>query len=361
MLGASGGSSWPMSSHDPEATNFNSGETSLTPGNLRHLHPVWKQTGHLSGFVVASGRVYAAFPQGILVLQPRTGKRLMLVTLRSLHLTSALLAVNLAYSRGVLVVATHDAIIAIQAHSGRFLWSFPVSFTTGVLVQGTTVFTGSYCFNGCPTRALDLRTGKILWENATGGLLQAIVGGRVYEGLLWHGSCQNRVLSADSGALITILPSCTQPIGAGNHLYAEVFPGDAHRPNMLGGLSPAGRLTWSIPLGKADEHPLALGYGTIFAAAHGRRDALVAVSTRAKRVLWRRPVEGSSALLLASHMVFVVDKESRSVKVLTVASGRTIRTIRVPGSDKSNPLSGTVVADGAVYAWLFNGLVAMRP
>lgn len=350
-----------MSNHDPQATNFNSGETSLNPGNLRHLHRVWTHTGQLSGFVVAGGRVYAAFPQGILVLQSRTGKRLMLVTRKALHLASALLAVNLAYSKGVLVVATHDAIIAIQAHSGRFLWSYPVSFTTGVLVKGTTVFTGSYCFNGCPTRALDIRTGKIIWENPTGGLLQAIVGGRVYEGLLWHGSCQNRVFSATSGALISILPSCTQPIGTGNHLYAEIFPGNAQQPNTLGGLSPAGRLRWSISLGKADEHPLALGYDALFAVAHGNRGTLVAVSTRTKHVLWRRPAEDSSALVLASHMVFVVDKESRSVKVLSAASGRSIRTFHVPGAGKSNPLDGAVVADGTVYVWLFNGLVAMRP
>jgi outer membrane protein assembly factor BamB len=359
---AFGDSSWPMTAHDPAATSFNSGEHSLNARNIHHLHKAWEYRHPLSAFVVARGNFYGVTPLGLLVLSSRTGKRLHLFTSKELGTSTGLMASSLAYARGVLVFTSVQEIVAVNASTGVVLWRQPIHFTTNVSIVGNVVYTGGFCFNGCPTQALDLRSGRKLWQNPTGGLIQSIVDGRVYEGLLWHGHCQDRIFDAHTGSLVATLSSCGSWTGNSTRTYGIIFPPDTNVSGRVEPVQTNGQPgNWAVKVGRPDSAALVFAYGTLFATTARPHDGIVAISASRGTVLWHRAIRGTYHLVAANHLFFVMHRGGAWVDALNTGNGRLVRRFRVAGANKKSLLYGGLIADGQLFATVRNDTVVMRP
>lgn len=359
---ASGDSSWPMSGHDPANTSFNSGEHALSASNIRHLHLAWTYRRRVTGLIVAAGRVYVVTQGGIIVLSPRSGRQMRLFTSRELGINPGLMASGIAYSRGVLVIVTSQAIVAFDPLSGAVFWRRSINLTTNLAIAGSVVYTGSYCFNGCPTYALDLRTGRELWQNPTGGLIQSVVAGRVYEGLLWQGHCQDRIFDARTGSLVATLSSCGSWTGTSSRTYGLVFPADIKQPASVevsgGNGQPIG---WQVNVGRPDSTALVFAQGTVFVPTAFPYDGVVAVRATDGKILWRREISGAFQLFAANHLLFVLHRTGAWVDALGMETGRLVRRFRISGAGKGSVLFGGLVAGGQLYASVGNDTVVMRP
>ncbi|HEX8917393.1 MAG TPA: PQQ-binding-like beta-propeller repeat protein [Chloroflexota bacterium] len=351
-----------MTGHDSANTSFNSGERTLSATSIRHLHLAWVFHRQVTGLIVGGGRVYAVTQTGIAMLDPRSGKQIRLFTSKNLGVSPGLMASGLAYSRGVLVLVSSQAIVAFKPSSGQVLWRRSVSFTTNITISGNVVYIGSYCFNGCPTYALDLRTGKQLWENPSGGLIQSVVAGRVFEGLLWQGHCQDRIIDQRTGSLIATLSSCGSWTGTSSRIYGLVFPPDVKQPASVEPVNGNGqRQRWQVRIGRPDSTAVVFAYGTLFAATAIPYVGLIALKASTGKILWRRKVSGTFHLLAANHLLFVLHRNGAWVDALQSATGRLLRRFRVSGAGQGSMLFGGLVAGGQLYTSAGSDTVVMRP
>jgi hypothetical protein len=349
-----------MSGHDPANTSYNSGEHILGPRTVGRLHAVWSYRHPVSSLIVVGSRAYAAVPAGIRVLDAHNGRTVRLFTTRHLGLTPGLMATALAYSHGVLVFVSSRMIVAFSPSSGAVFWKRPVSFTTNLMIDGDVVYTGSYCFNGCPTYALDLHSGTQLWENPIGGLVQSEVGGRLYEGLLWQGHCQDRILDARTGSLIATLSSCGTWTGNSQHTYGLVFPPDLTQPAAIEPVAPNGTPgSWSVQVGRPESTEIVFAGGILVAPTARPHDGITAVRVRDGKVLWRRAFPGRFQMLAANGLLFVLHHNGW-IDALRTATGRTVRRLRLPRG-KGDSLFGGLVAGGQLYASIGKSTVVMRP
>lgn len=271
------------------------------------------------------------------------------------------MATSLAYARGTLLLSTYAAVVAVDARTGHVLWRLPVRFTTDVLVSDNTVYTGGSCFNGCVTRALALRSGRQLWQNPTGGLVQVVVGGRLYEDLQWQGLCQNRVFSAATGKLLQVLPDCGTWTGDGQHTVGVAFARDEKGPWVAKEIRSDGPAVWSLPIGRPEATGLALAYNTLYVQARAPISGLLALEVNGGHQRWRRRIGSALSVIAANHLLFLPHRTSGWIDVLRAQAGRPVTRFRVPGRHGRFPVTSAFVAGGTFYTVGDTGVTAMRP
>src|SRR5438105_949402 len=125
ISGASAANSWLMAGHDAQATNFNPGETAISPQNVARLRMVWRYPGVVQA-VATARRVFAivvprASLNNVVVLDSRTGALLHTFTAAALHLATRPNdgPLDLAYGQGKLVIAGVSAVLALDPDTGR--------------------------------------------------------------------------------------------------------------------------------------------------------------------------------------------------------------------------------------------------
>jgi outer membrane protein assembly factor BamB len=367
---ATGISTWSVAGHDAQDTSFNSTETALSELNVARLHVIWTAPGATSA-IATDQRVYAILSAGtaparVVVLNTVDGKNLFTFTPAMMRLSRAAgdTPSALAHPDDTLIVGSTRETVALNPHNGHLRWYVAGGATT-ITVSGTTVYTGKLCAGACGaavTSAIGLTSGKPLWRRngflgspvAVNGLLYAHLG--LYGGI-------TQVLNPRSGRLLGTLNLNARWLGDSAHSYAFVLPGV--NPNTgavgrawIGQIGVNGATQWRADLGTIKEGNPALAYGDLFVPSNRHHPGVIALDARTGRYLWGVDCGVSSNLVVANHLVYVLNDTTGRLIILRTSNGSLVRTIPVPGFNNRGA-KDLMVAGGRVFVLGGNGLVAL--
>ncbi|MDQ2743928.1 MAG: PQQ-binding-like beta-propeller repeat protein [Chloroflexota bacterium] len=338
---------WPMRGHDPQNSNFSPGEQAINRQNIVRLHATWTVSGAMQ-VVAGGGRLFASFAAhgGVAILDARTGRRFRRFTDRQLGLASADNVTDLAYARGLLLVASALQIVALDIAHRRIVWRVRGG-ATSLVVAGGMVYTGQGCqsFCGAPaSEALELGSGRLLWRHPGNfGNRPTLVAGQLYQA--WgEVSGVTRVYDPATGRLVGSLSLFGAWTGGRASAYVETGPAPGTRP-WLTGIRADGTTVWRIPLGRPTNYSNpALAYGRLYVASNRYHPGLIAVDTVHGRVAWGAAIGSLTGLIVANHLVFAAEAEVPHLDVLDANTGQLLRRIPIP------PLATLLISGGRLYA-----------
>jgi outer membrane protein assembly factor BamB len=368
ISGASAANSWLMAGHDAQATNFNPGETAISPQNVARLRTVWRYPGVVQA-VATARRVFAivvprASLNNVVVLDTRTGALLHTFTAAALHLATRPNdgPLDLAYGQGKLVIAGVSAVLAIDPDTGRQYWRAPGGAAV-LTIAGGTVYTGKVCQNPCGTiasDAIDLQTGRVRWQHReNGGARPVLIASRLYQ--LWgQYNPETRVYEPQSGGLVARMPITAWWTGDRNSAYAAV-PAIGARAGWLGQIGSTGKPRWKTNLGRVrgSGQPV-LAYHTLYVPSNRFHPGLLAVNASNGKVRWAADLGPNLICIAANHLLFALHQANGQVDVLNVQTGRTVAHLTVPGFSSAGPSPGVFLSAGTLYIHDAQKLYALR-
>jgi len=347
---------WPMQGHDPRNSNFSPGEQVINRQNVDRLHAGWTVKGAMQ-VVAVGGNLFASFGAhgGVAVLNGRTGSRLQSFTDRDLGFASADNVTDLAYARGLLVVASALQIVALDTTHRRIVWRDRGGASSLVVAAGI-VYTGQGCqsFCGAPaSKALELRSGRLLWRHPGNfGSRPTLIAGELYQA--WgEVSGATHVYDPATGRLVRSLSLFGAWTGDGRSAYVEGGPTPGTRP-WLTSVRADGTPAWRLPLGGplSYSNPT-LAYGRLYVASNRYHPGIIAVGTADGHLAWGTDTSPVTGLIVANHLVFAAEAEAARLDVLDANTGQLLRRIPIP------PLATLLITQGRLYAASAQGVTKM--
>lgn len=210
----------------------------------------------------------------------------------------------LSYADGVLYTGTDtgpNRIVAIEASSGRHLWSFDItgsgaSCNVTPAIAGNVVFGGGQ--GGAGLFAVDRATGNQLWMNPIGSLYgkSPIVDGEK----LYYMQDSVHCLDTRTGSSIWSYPySASAAIATDGE---AVYCTGAGSVTALH--SSTGSLLWTTPVRTRSWAALSVAGGTVVTST---RDSIIALRKTDGVVVWAQSLKGREPTELASGMFAVTD------------------------------------------------------
>lgn len=360
--------SWLMQGHDAQATNFNPGDTAISPQNVARLRTAWTYPGVVKA--IATGkRVFAIVAAGqshlnVVVLDSRTGRLLRRFTAAMLHLSGQPYdnPIDLAYGQGKLVIAGVSSVLAVDPQTGRQYWRTPGG-AGAVAIAGGTIYTGKTCQNSCGAMisyALNLATGAVRWQHReNGGGRPILIASRLYQ--LWgQYTPETRVYDPASGFLVARMPMAAWWTGDSHSAYATVGAVGG-KSGWAGQVSSTGRPRWKVTLGKVSGTTApVLAYHNLYVASNRFSPGLLALNASNGQVRWAADLGSNLTAIAANHLIFVLHASSGLVDILHAGSGQTAGRVRIRNYSPTGFIPGMFLSAGTLYIHDGKRLHALR-
>lgn len=188
---------WPMFGFNTQHTHFNPSENILNPGNVSNLVLDWRyNTGGSPSAVFVNGIVYASSSGGnfVYALNATTGAYLWSYPITSYFSPTV--------ANGVVYVGSEDyKLYALNATTGAYLWSY----TTGSYIESSPTVANGVVYIGSQDYklyAFNATTGAVLWSYTTVNAIDSSPA--VANGVVYVGSALNYLyaLNATTGAYL---------------------------------------------------------------------------------------------------------------------------------------------------------------
>ena len=365
-------STWSMFGHDAHDSSFNANESTLGSGNVRLLHVAWS-VGRVSSAIATDQRVYIIqpvllSPSKVVVLNAADGKVLLTYTPAMLRLQRGAndSPMALAHPDDTLVVANLREVVALNPHTGALRW-YSAGGATSLVANWPALYTGKGCQNPCgilASYALDVQTGRKIWSHAGNfGQTPAALNGLLYQ-TVGQQSGTTHVYNQSSGRLVGTLQINARWLGDSHRAYAFVLvgrqPGSATLGrSWIGEIAPNGVAVWKADLGRIVAGNPVLAYNTLFLPSNRHHPGVIALNATNGRYLWGADVGPSSSMVVANHLLYVLNDALGRVDIIRASNGVVLRSIKVPGFNNRGA-TGVMVAGGTLYVLGGNGLVAYK-
>jgi outer membrane protein assembly factor BamB len=361
-----------MFGHDAHDSSFNPDESQLSATNVRLLHVVWSAP-RVSSAIATDSRVYVIRPvrfaaSQVAVLYAADGKNLLIYTPAMLRLQRGAFdtPMALAHPDDTLLVANMRETVALNPHNGHLRW-YASGGGTSMVVNWPYVYTGKGCQNPCgvlASYALDVRTGRRIWTHPGNfGQTPGVMNNLLYQTVGEHGAVTH-VYNQVSGHQVGMLQINARWVGDAHRAFAFVLlgrpPGSASvGRSWVGEIAANGVAVWKADLGKILEGNPVLAYNTLFVPSNRHHPGVVALNATDGRYLWGADVGASSSMVVANHLLYVLNDAVGRVEVMRTSNGSVVRSVSIPGfNNRGN--TGLMVAGGMLYVLGGNGLVAFR-
>jgi len=116
---------------------------------------------------------------------------------------------------------------------------------------------------------------------------------------------------------------------------------------------------WKADLGRIVAGNPVLAYNTLFLPSNRHHPGVIALNATNGRYLWGADVGPSSSMVVANHLLYVLNDALGRVDIIRASNGVVLRSIKVPGFNNRGATS-VMVAGGTLYVLGGNGLVAYK-
>lgn len=362
IASSASGADWPQSRFGPEASGFNSGESTLSSSNVAQLALSWRVTlsgppnvAPVSSPVVAGGMVYVGSNDG---------------NLYALNATTGAIAWHGTAGASIPRPAAVDGGRVLAGSDDGKMYAFPTAcstpcaplwtanlgggITSAPVVSNGVLYVGAFAPGGGNVVALDVSTGAVVWSAPVSGGPPGV-------------AVSNGVVYASDGFSLYAFPaSCSTPcsylwlgqsagappaVGAG-----EVFTDAGFVNDRFNVFAASASCTtpcppvWTGHTNSGSSRPAAVANGMAFLAeGDGTLAAFPAQCSSLCNPSWTVPLGGFvSAPSVANGIVFV--GTDSDVKTFDASSGTQLSTISTDGSTAQSP----AIANGLVYVSSFD-------
>ena len=366
-----GGSEWLVDGADESRSNFNEGETTLNPP-LALVNRIQILGLRTTALLCARGRLYASGEsesngQSQVAAFDAEGNRTWTFTIQTPNRSDAVTALV----DGMLIAGAprYPEVYGVNTETGKLAWRTMVGEFAGrpLLVRGQTV----YALSTDALIALDARSGKILWRTNVRPEVAAPVsyGGSVLVmdrkeavSLATTVAPNGSIERSQRAALDPIADPVTAPVASkgqrpsvtmflesATELAAQTLSSEAH--------------VWKATLleGRGGRPNLAAAYGLVIAqaSAAGGEGWLLAFDTTTGRSMWRFATGGNGphGPAIANWVAYVSTTQPPKIVAVSVRDGRAAWSATLPSAPTGDP----IVANGNLYVPAGNVILVYGP